>query len=79
MIDHFTSSEKAVLVKNFEEPVEIEFPHEVNGFEYSIREAMKCIENGDMESARLPWVITLENMRIMDRIRGMWGLHYPCE
>ena len=79
MIDHFTNCERAVLVKNFEEPITVEFPHEVNGFEYSIREAMSCIQGGDLESGRLPWVVTLENMRIMDRIRGMWGLSYPCE
>ncbi len=79
MIDHFTGGEKVVLVKNFEEPQTVYLPHEVNGFEYSIREAMQCIRDGELESARLPWVITLENMRIMDRIRGMWGLKYPCE
>ncbi|MBS5522465.1 MAG: Gfo/Idh/MocA family oxidoreductase [Clostridiales bacterium] len=79
IIDHFTNCEKAVLVKNFEEPIVAEFPHEVNGFEYSIREAMNCMKAGDLESGRLPWVVTLENMRIMDRIRGMWGLKYPCE
>lgn len=79
MIDHFTSGEKAVLVKNFEPPVIMEFPHEINGFEYSIREAVESIQKGDLESSRLPWVVTLENMRILDKIRQMWGLHYPCE
>ena len=79
LVDHFTSGEKAVLIKNSEDPVEVVCPHEVNGFEYTIREAMNCIAEGDLESSRLPWVVTLENMRLMDRIRGIWGLRYPCE
>ena len=68
-----------MLEKNFEAPLTVKFPHDVNGFEYVIREAESCIRRGDLESSRLPWVVTLENMRIMDRIRGMWGLRYPCE
>ncbi|MBB5265132.1 putative dehydrogenase [Catenibacillus scindens] len=79
ILDHFTKCEKVVLEKNFEAPLTVKFPHDVNGFEYVIREAESCIRRGDLESSRLPWVVTLENMRIMDRIRGMWGLRYPCE
>ena len=79
IVDHFTSGTKAVLVKNFEEPVEVVCPHEINGFEYTIREAVSCIQAGDLESASLPWVVTLKNMRLMDRIRRIWGLRYPCE
>lgn len=78
-MDHFTNCTRVALTRNFEETQIMEFPHEVNGFEYAIREAHHCISKGELESPRLPWVVTLENMRIMDRIRGMWGLHYPCE
>ncbi|MFR8317680.1 MAG: Gfo/Idh/MocA family protein [Catenibacillus sp.] len=79
VIDHFTAGQRVVLYRNFKEPEVAFFPHEVNGFEYSIREAAACIKDKELESSRLPWVVTLENMRIMDRIRKMWGLKYPCE
>lgn len=78
-IHGFIECEKAVLQKNFEEAQEVILPHDVSGFEYSVREAVRCIEQGDMESAVLPWVVTLENMRVLDRIRNIWGLSYPCE
>lgn len=78
-IDNFHHSERAVLYKNGEAPIEVNLPHEINGFEYVIRDACHCIELEEIEDPRLPWVVTLENMRIMDRLRQMWGLHYPCE
>ncbi len=79
IVDHFTRGTKATLVKNFEDPIVVEMPMEIGGFEYTIAEAIQCIKNGDLESGILPWVVTLKNMRLMDRIRGMWGLKYPCE
>lgn len=78
-IDNFQRSERAVLYKNGEEPIEVSLLHEINGFEYVIRDVCHCIELGEIENPRLPWVVTLENMRIMDRLRQMWGLYYPCE
>lgn len=78
-IDNFHHSERAVLYKNGEAPIEVNLPHEINGFEYVIRDACHCIELEEIEDPRLPWVVTLENMRIMDRLRQLWGLHYPCE
>lgn len=78
-IDSFQKSERAVLYRNTEAPEEVVLPHEINGFEYSIKDACHCIELDEIENPRLPWVVTLENMRLMDKIRQMWGLHYPCE
>lgn len=78
-IDKFQRSERAVLYPNHEKPVEVKIPHEINGFEYSIRDACHCIEKKEIEDPRLPWVVTLENIRLMDKIREIWGLHYPCE
>ena len=77
ILDHFTKCEKVVLEKNFEAPLTVKFPHDVNGFEYVIREAESCIRRGDLESSRLPWVVTLENMRIMDRNPGNVGASLP--
>lgn len=78
-VDSFQKSERARLYRNGREPEEICLPHMVNGFEYSIREACHCIELGEIENPRLPWVVTLGNMKIMDDIRRKWGLRYPCE
>lgn len=77
--EHFTRADRAVLNRNFEAPEEIYCPHKINGFEYVIEEACKCIMEGENESKHLPWVVTLENMRIMDQIRQQWQLTYSCE
>lgn len=57
----------------------IKYPHEVNGFEYEIKEVIQCIKNNQLESNIHPHQDTLEIMKQMDSIRASWGLTYPQE
>ena len=54
-------------------------PVRVNGYEYEILEAQKCLGNGLAESPLVPHSSTLAVMKIMDKCRKDWGLVYPVE
>jgi len=51
----------------------------VNGFEYQIREAMRCRALGLIESPLLPHSFSLMMAEIMDDIRGQIGVKYLSE
>ena len=55
------------------------FPPEINGYEYEIREAERCLANGFKESPLVPKSGTMQVMRIMDRCREIWGMKFPQE
>jgi predicted dehydrogenase len=57
----------------------VEAPVSGNGFNYEAAEVMRCLENGETESAIMPLDETLSVMRTMDGIRAAWGLRYPGE
>ena len=61
------------------DPETVAIPAEGNGFSYEINEAMACIATGKMESEIMPHTETIEIMRIMDVLRGQWGVKYPGE
>ncbi len=54
-------------------------PFKVNGFEYQIKEAMRCIQKGLLESPAMPHTDTLATMTLMDNIRAEIGVKYPFE
>ncbi|MBE5966617.1 MAG: Gfo/Idh/MocA family oxidoreductase [Lachnospiraceae bacterium] len=54
-------------------------PHKKNGYEYEAEEVNRCLREGETESDTHPLSSTLEVMKIMDQIRGQWGLKYPQE
>jgi predicted dehydrogenase len=51
----------------------------VNGFEYQVREVMRCLEEGRIESPSMPHAFSLTMSRVMDAIRGQIGVKYPGE
>ena len=51
----------------------------VNGFEYQIREAMRCREKGWIESPMMPHSFSLMMAETMDEIRRQIGVRYPTE
>lgn len=53
---------------------EIDMPFEINGFEYQIREVMKCIENGKISSSIQTPENSIAVMQIMDSLRKQWGI-----
>lgn len=55
------------------------FPPEINGYEYEIREAERCLEEGLKESTAVPRSDTMQVMRLMDKCRERWGMKFPQE
>jgi hypothetical protein len=51
----------------------------MNGFEYEIEEAQRCIRAGKLESSLMPLKDTIDNLRILDEIRRQVGVSYPFE
>jgi len=51
----------------------------VNGFEYEIEEAQRCIRDGLVESPRMTHADTLATLGWMDEIRRQVGVRYPFE
>ena len=50
-----------------------------NGFEYEIREVMRCIEQGFTESSKMSHDFSLLLNSTMDTIRAQIGVKYPGE
>jgi predicted dehydrogenase len=79
-IPGFWSTETAIVFNNHHKIIkEIEHKHIVNGMEYEIFEAVKCIKKKLIESPIMPHKTTLDIMRQMDEIRKSWDLVYPTE
>jgi predicted dehydrogenase len=57
----------------------VERPFRVNGFEYEIEEAQRCIRAGLIESPRMTHDDTLATLSWMDTIRRQIGVRYPFE
>ncbi len=75
----FHSAERAELkAEDGEETAERPFD-DGNGFLYQLREAMRCIREGRLESPRVPHADSLAIARTMDAMRADWGLVYPFE
>ncbi|MBQ8966898.1 Gfo/Idh/MocA family oxidoreductase [Ruminococcus sp.] len=80
MGDWFFCSSECTLYDLDSQPVEERvFPPEINGYEYEIREAERCLANGLKESPLCPHSDTLQVMRLMDRCREIWGMKFPQE
>ena len=77
-IPFFWQAEKAVLTSNSLSE-DISIPHDVNGFEYQIREVQRCLESGAVESDVVPWSWSLSMSRLMDEIRSEIGVIYPAD
>jgi predicted dehydrogenase len=54
-------------------------PFAINGFEYQIEEAQRCIRAGLVESPRMNHSDSLAALRWMDEIRRQLGVRYPFE
>jgi len=57
----------------------IKMPFEGNGFEYEVREVIRCIHAGQLESDMMPLDESYSIVKSMDEIRAQWGLKYPME
>ncbi|MCJ7519302.1 MAG: Gfo/Idh/MocA family oxidoreductase [Anaerolineaceae bacterium] len=74
----YNSAERATFTANGREKT-VHLPHRINGFEYQIEEAQRCIHTGKLESSLMPLVDTIANLRVLDEIRQQIGISYPFE
>ncbi len=56
---------------------EFSAPHLCNGFEYEIAEVMLCLDNGLLQSVKMPHAQTLAVARVVDQILPQAGIQYP--
>lgn len=54
-------------------------PEQINGYEYEVLSCIKAIKEGKTECEEMPHSETLRVMKLLDKIRGQWGMTFPCE
>ena len=75
----FWESTAATLYREGRPPLTVEAPFRINGFEYEIEDALRCIRAGQIESPILPLDETLAVVELMDAMRARIGVRYPFE
>ena len=56
-----------------------EVPLEITGFEYEFRACRDALLNGALELPQMPHSEILYVMELMDRLRSLWGIHFPTD
>lgn len=54
-------------------------PEQISGYEYEVLECIEAVRAGKKESFSMPLEESVRVMKIMDELRGQWGLVYPQE
>lgn len=78
-IPSFFSAKSATLYKDGEEIETFNDDRKSAGYAFEIEEVGKCLHQGLLESPVIPLDESLKIMKLMDEIRGQWGLKYPFE
>ena len=79
-VDNINCPEVAEVYRNYELVERYVKPEDmVNGYEYQVIEARRCIEAGLPESPMIPNQETLDIMKQMDGLRKEWGVVYPMD
>ena len=77
-IPYFWCAQKAFTTKGSEKRETVR-PHEINGFEYQIREVDRCLSEGLTQSPKVSWECALSMIQLMDSIRSEIGVSYPAD
>ncbi|MCB2220221.1 MAG: Gfo/Idh/MocA family oxidoreductase [Bacteroidetes bacterium] len=72
----FHHSQKISLFKDGQHTEVIKIPYTGNGYVHEIEEVNRCLYNGYTESKKLPHAISLELIKLMDRVKEQIGLFY---
>ena len=78
-IPSFHSAKSAFLYKKGEEAEAFKDDRKSAGYAFEIKEVGRCLNQGLLESPVVPLDESLKIMKLMDAIRGQWGLKYPGE
>lgn len=74
-IHNFSNADTAYILTNGKEE-KIQMPFDINGFEYQIKEVIKCINEGKLQSEIMSWNDSIEVMDIVDSIRDFGDTSY---
>ena len=79
-VDNINCPENIQVYRNYElVQTYTKSPDMVNGYEYQVLEAKRCIENGLIESPMMPHEEIISIMRLMDSFRREWNVRYPMD
>lgn len=67
-VPRFSSGDRLILKVEGKEEI-YDFPFEINGFEYQIREVNNCLKDGKLESGIMSWKDSIEVMKILDKVK----------
>ncbi len=54
-------------------------PKQISGYEYEVEACVKAIKEGKIECEAMPHDEIIRIMKMMDEIRGQWGMKFPFE
>jgi predicted dehydrogenase len=75
----FWECTRASLARHGEPAQTVERPFRINGFEYEIEEAIRCIAQRRIESPAVPHADTVAVLRQVDAMRRTLGVRFPFE
>lgn len=79
-VDNINCPEVVEVYRNYELVARFTRPEDmINGYEYQVIEAKRCIESGLIESPMMPHEETISIMKQMDALRKEWGVLYPYD
>ncbi|MBQ5982986.1 MAG: Gfo/Idh/MocA family oxidoreductase [Prevotella sp.] len=58
---------------------DINVPKQITGYEYEFLACKQAMEDGLIEPPQMPLEETLYIMKMMDKLRMKWGVHYPMD
>lgn len=80
VVDNINNPERLhVMDLNYQEVNVYEAPPQISGYEYEWLASIDAIRSGRIECPEMPHSETLRIMRLMDEIRGKWGIRYPID
>ena len=75
----FWKGQEAILQLHGKEAEHFNIPYEASGLQFQASAMMEDIRKGFRESPIMPLEESLQITKMMDRMRGEWGLVYPGE
>lgn len=79
-VDNINCPEVVEVYRNYELVAHFTRPEDmINGYEYQVIEAKRCIESGLTESPMMPHEEIISIMKQMDALRKEWGVLYPYD
>lgn len=78
-VENFKNPEAFTIVLDSGDAERFELPFDVNGYEYQMREAIRCLNEGRIQSDIMTPKQSIAVMKIMDKARAKGGLRFPFE